>query len=103
MYVISWKYNAARTEFEPSAIRDGLYMGFSDLAAEISSWANGIQDELKAKEELQSISPSVFSILNAIPANERDITALLRLNTTLDWYEKRIGLYTKILKEHQET
>ena len=94
--------NAARTEFEPSAIRDGLYMGFSDLAAEISSWANGIQDELKAKEELQSISPSVFSILNAIPTNERDITALLRLNTTLDWYEKRIGLYTKILKEQQK-
>jgi len=94
--------NAARTEFEPSTIRDSLYMGFAEMAAEISSWANRIQDELKAKEELQSISPSVFNILKAIPANDRDIATLLRFNTNLDWYERSIGIYKKILEEQQK-
>lgn len=94
--------NAARTEFEPSTIRDSLYMGFGDLAADISSWANAIQDELKAKEELQSISPSVFSILKAIPGSDRDLTALLRYNTTLDWYGKRIDQYKKILQDQEK-
>jgi predicted site-specific integrase-resolvase len=94
--------NAARTEFEPSKIRDSLYMGFAEMAAEISSWANGIQDELKAKEELQSISPLVFSILKAVPSNDRDIATLLRFNTSLDWYERRIGIYKRILEEQQK-
>ncbi len=94
--------NAARTEFEPSQIRDSLYMGFAEIAAEISSWANGIQDELKAKEELQSISPSIFHILKVIPANERDIATLLGYNTNLDWYERRIGIYKKILEKQQK-
>lgn len=94
--------NAARTEFEPSAIRDSLYMGFAQLAADISSWANGIQNELKAQEELQSISPAVFHMLKAIPASERDITTLLRFNTTLDWYEERLRTHESILKELQK-
>jgi len=59
--------NAARTEFEPNEVRDSLYMGFAELAAEISSWANQIQDELKAQEELQTVSPRVFQILREIP------------------------------------
>jgi len=94
--------NAARTEFEPSTIRDSLYMGFAEMAAEISSWANGIQDELKAKEELQSTSPLVFYILNAIPANDRDIATLLRFNSDLDFYERRIGIYKRILEGQQK-
>ena len=94
--------NAARTEFEPSAIRDSLYMGFADLAADISSWANGIQNELKAQEELQYISPQVFHILKEIPVNERDVSQLLMFNTTLDWYEETLKIHEKILKELQK-
>jgi len=94
--------NAARTEFEPSPIRDSLYMGFADLAADISSWANGIQNELKAQEELQYISPRVFHILKAMPANERDVSQLLTFNTTLDWYEKTLKTHEKILKKLQK-
>jgi hypothetical protein len=94
--------NAARTEFEPSAIRDSLYMGFAELAADISSWANGIQNELKAQEELQNISPAVFHMLKAIPASERDVTTLLRFNTTLDWYEERLKTHENILKKLQK-
>ncbi len=94
--------NAARTEFEPSTIRDSLYMGFADLAAGISSWANGIQNKLKAKEELQEISPKVFNILKAIPSNERDVSQLLMFNTTLDWYNKTLNTHEKILKEQQK-
>lgn len=94
--------NAARTEFEPNEVRDSLYMGFAELAAEISSWANQIQDELKAQEELQTISPRVFQILREIPGSERDVVGLLRLNTTLAWYEKSLNLYRKTLEKLQK-
>lgn len=94
--------NAARTEFEPSTIRDSLYMGFADLAADISSWANEIQNQLKAQEELQYISPAVFHILKEIPASDRDVAMLLKYNTTLDWYEKRLETHKKILQDQQK-
>jgi hypothetical protein len=77
-------------------------MGFAELAADISSWANGIQNELKAQEELQNISPAVFHMLKAIPASERDVTTLLKFNTTLDWYEGRLKTHGNILKELQK-
>lgn len=94
--------NAARTEFEPSTIRDSLYMGFDGLASKISSWANNIQNELKAKEELQSLSPIIFDILKKIPSNDRDVANLLRYNTTLDWYERRINVHKAILQDQQK-
>jgi hypothetical protein len=94
--------NAARTEFEPGRIRDSLYMGFSELASGISTWANKIQDELKAKEELQTISPVVFSIVKKIPANERDVSELLRLNTVLTLYEKTLITHKSNLERTQK-
>lgn len=94
--------NAARTEFEPGQVRDSLYMGFSTLASKISAWANKIQDELKAQEELQDISPRVFRIVKSIPATERDVSELLRLNTSLAYYEKRLDTHKTTLERLQK-
>ncbi len=94
--------NAARTEFEPGRIRDSLYMGFSDVASRISAWANKIQDELKAQEELQTIAPRIFAIVKLIPACERDIAELLRLNTSLTMYENTLKTHRSRLEKLQK-
>ncbi len=94
--------NAARTEFEPGHMRDSLHMGFSDVAAKISAWANRIQDELKAQEELQTIAPRVFSIVKEIPTRERDIPELLRLNTVLTMYENTLKTHRSRLEKLQK-
>lgn len=94
--------NAARTEFEPSHIRDSLYVGFSELASKISKWANKIQDELKAQEELQSIAPVIFNIVKIIPSRERDISELLRLNTRLTIYEHTLQTHKSNLEKLQK-
>ena len=94
--------NAARTEFEPGDIRDSLYMGFSDVASKISAWANKIQDELKAQEELQTIAPRIFKIVKLIPARERDIAELLRLNTVLTMYENTLKTHRSRLEKLQK-
>lgn len=94
--------NAARTEFEPGPIRDSLYMGFSDLASRISAWANKIQDELKAQEELQTIAPRIFEIVKLIPAGERDIGELLRLNTELTKHENTLKTHKSRLEKLQK-
>jgi len=94
--------NAARTEFEPGHVRDSLYMGFSDLASRISAWANKVQDELKAHGELQTIAPRIFEIVKLIPARERDIDDLLRLNTALTMYEKTLKTHKARLERLQK-
>ncbi len=91
--------NAARTEFEPSPQRDALYMAFTKLAGGISNWANGIQEELKAREELEEVSPAVFGILKGIPEAERDVARLLQLNNMLASYENRLRTHAKQLRK----
>ncbi len=91
--------NAARSEFEPSPIRDALYLAFSNLAAKVSRWANQVQEELKAREELQEISPEVFRIAEEVPLSERDVPKLLSLNNVLSSYESRLRTHHAKLKK----
>jgi hypothetical protein len=83
--------NASRTEFEPGPLRDSLYMAFSDLAQEISTWGDAVQNTLKAQEELDTITPLVFRILDDIKASERDVLTLLRYNNELASHEKALN------------
>ncbi len=89
--------NAARTEFEPSELRDALYVEFARLATHISSWADGVQTELKAREELQRISPEVFQMARDIPSNERDVEALLKFNTKLSAFQNSLKVHRQTL------
>ncbi len=91
--------NAARSDFEAGPLRDGLHLAFTDLAARISKWANDVQEELKAKEELQTISPKVFRIVEEIPACERDVPRLLELNNDLTSYKNRLNTHERRLKK----
>ena len=58
--------NASRTEFEAGPLRDALYLAFGQLAQDISKWGEEVQNELKAREELESIAPKVFDALKRI-------------------------------------
>jgi len=89
--------NAARTDYEPSPVRDALCLAFDNLSSRISSWAEAIQEDLKSKEDLDEISERVFDILKTIPARERDVPYLLTLNTELSGDEKRLDRYKKSL------
>lgn len=89
--------NAARSGFEPGPIRDSLHMSLTELSGKISSWANKIQEELKAREELETISPQVFKIVQDIPSSERDVPHLLKLNNTLTSYESRLNTHKRNL------
>jgi hypothetical protein len=89
--------NASRSEFEPSPVRDALYLAFSDLAAKVSSWANKVQEELKAREELEEISPQVFDVVRKIPLSERDVPRLLSFNNLLSSFESRLRTHRRIL------
>lgn len=91
--------NASRSEFEPSPLRDVLYLAFSDLATKISTWANKVQDRLKAMEELEEISPEVFNIVKKIPLSERDVPRLLWFNNLLASYENRLKTHKKTLEK----
>jgi len=90
--------NAARTEFEPSVLRESLYMALGHLALVISSWADAIQTELKAREELEIISREVFNVSKEIPANERDIPLLLSYHNLLISFEKRLDTHDRTLQ-----
>ena len=90
--------NAARSDFEPSPLHDSLYLAFGTLAGNISKWADGIQNEFKATEELETISPAVFEVIQTIQESERDIAILLRLSNQLVSYEKRLDTHKQRLK-----
>lgn len=89
--------NAARSDFEPSDTRDALYLALGLLAGDISTWADGIQSDLKAREELATISPEVFDIAKTIPASERDVPRLLELNSVLSLYANRLKTHARTL------
>jgi hypothetical protein len=91
--------NASRTEFEPSPLRDALYLAFNQLAQEISSWGERTQTELKAREELETYSPKIFDALKQIKSIERDVDSLLELNNKLSFYESRLNTYKKPLEK----
>jgi len=91
--------NAARTDFEPGPARDGLYLALDQLASQISSWAETVQNELKAREELETISPRIFEVVKEIPAVERDVPELLRLNTELSSYANTLKHHKAILQK----
>lgn len=91
--------NAARSEFEAGDIRDSLYMAFSELTTDISTWANNIQQELKAREELETIAPSAFELVEKIPKAERDIEKLLGYNILITSYQNRLKSHTTKLRK----
>jgi len=91
--------NAARSEFEPSPARDSLYVAFDELASTISVWAESVQTKLKAEEELDAIGPKVQDILERIPTIERDVPALLRLNTQLAAMFDRLATHKRVLRD----
>jgi hypothetical protein len=91
--------NAARTDFEPGQPSDALQIALANLARDISSWAEDVQNNLKADEELQTIAPDVFAIAKQIPAVERDVQELLLLNTRLVGYAGRLDLHRRLLEK----
>jgi len=95
--------NASRTEFEPSPLRDSLYMAFSALAQEISTWGDAVQNTLKAQEELDTIAPLVFGILDRIKGSERDVLALLEYNNELASHEKTLNNHRNTLLKTSAT
>jgi len=91
--------NAARTDFEPSPLRDSLYMALDKLASQISTWAEGIQDDFKATEVLEATSSSTFKAIQTIQESERDIGGLLLLNNQLALHEKDLDRYKRRLQK----
>ena len=74
-------------------------MSFSTLASKIYSWAENVQNELKALEEIDTISPKVFKALKEIPTVERDVARLLVLNTDMSTYEDTLNIHLKVLRK----
>ena len=91
--------NAARSDFEPSPLRDSLHLAFGKLATQITKWAEGIQNDFKATEVLETISPDVFQALQTIQESERDIAALLRLSNELVSYETKLSTHKRRLQK----
>lgn len=91
--------NAARSEFEHSDLRDSLYLEFSQVATQISKWANDIQQELKAREELETIAPKAFNLVKEIPSSERDIEQLLQYNIDITSFQDRLKSHTPMLRK----
>lgn len=89
--------NAARSAFEPGPERDKLYLSFADLAANLSDWVSRLQAELKAQEELETISIEAFEMVAKISVVERDVDELLRINTRLCENSKRLKRHKKAL------
>ncbi len=87
--------NAARSEFESTPLRTDFQLALTDLVQQVSGRANDIQQELKAREELDQVSPRVYEILKEVASSRRDVDHLLDLNVEL------VDLYRR-LRTHKD-
>lgn len=91
--------NAARTDFEDNESRADFQFALTKVLSNIDAWGNGIQNELKALEELDEIAPQVFEIHKTLPQSRRDIDDLLRLNVELAGLKKRLVTHRTVLSK----
>ena len=90
--------NAARTDFESNATRADFQIALNHLVQEISTWADKIQSQLKAFEEIDEIAPTVVQIYSDLPTFRRDVEKLLELNIELSDIRRRLQSHRKVLQ-----
>lgn len=90
--------NAARSDFEHNSTQQAFMLALGKLTADISSWADGIQQEDKAREVLDKARTRGAEINSALPSMTRDHERLLRLHVELDGLAQELNVHAKVLK-----
>jgi hypothetical protein len=91
--------NAARSDFEHNSTRQAFLEALPKFILEVTSWANKIQDEDKAKEVLAQISEEIIQINKTLRMSARDKERVLLLNVTLHDLSEQLKRHSKILKQ----
>ncbi len=94
--------NAARSDFENNSARQEFLEILPRFIAELSSWADGIQQREKARQVLSEVSHELGTIAEDLPKSQRDKDALLRYNVELADLEHRLKTHEKTLQELQD-
>ncbi len=89
------KPNAGRSDFEANETRERFILAIQNTIMEIASWADTIQNNLKAQEVLGEVSKEAYKINEGLPSVARDVQELLAYNTKLD-------TLVRTLKPHQQ-
>lgn len=91
--------NAARSDFEHNAARQAFLAALPRFVRDVSSWANKIQQEEKAKEVLAEASDHVGRLNRELVAGQRDRELLLRMNMELAQIEHDLKSHAKTLRQ----
>lgn len=91
--------NAARSDFEHNSSRQAFLEALPKFILEVTSWANKIQDEDKAKEVLAQVSEEIVQINKTLRISSRDRERMLLLNVRLHDLSEQLKRHSKILKQ----
>ncbi|HUI30184.1 MAG TPA: ATP-binding protein [Candidatus Acidoferrales bacterium] len=92
--------NAARSDFEHNEARAEFILALTDLVQEMTSWAENIQQRLKARELLADMAPVVSEINDKLLESSRDISALLSFNVQLRDFKKQLSTHQKMMHRY---
>ncbi len=95
--------NAARSDFENNSTRQKFLETLPSFISHLSTWANKIQQDEKARDVLETVSRSLADIYHELPMNRRDKDKLLEQNVVLAGLEHKIQLHKKALQANAES
>src|SRR5437667_715874 len=70
--------NAARSDFENNAARQEFLSVLPEFIADLSAWADEIQQTEKARQVLTEVTHDLGNIAEDLPNSQRDKDAMLR-------------------------
>src|SRR5262249_42040898 len=85
--------NAARSDFENNATRQDFLALLPEFIAELSFWADTIQQNEKARQVLNEVTRDLSVIAEALPKSQRDKDAMLRYNVELAELEHHLNTH----------
>lgn len=89
--------NAARNDFEGNLARQHFLEQIPGFLADVSSWADEIQRDEKAREVLEDVGRELARIAADFPMSRRDKDVVLQWNVELAGYERQLKNHSSVL------
>jgi exonuclease VII small subunit len=90
--------NAARSDFEHNSTRQAFLEALPNFIKKLTTWANTIQKEEKAKEVLADVTEEIMKINRELRASQRDREKLLLLNVKIHDIWEQLNRHSNPLK-----
>ena len=90
--------DAARSDFENNSSRQEFLGLLPNFIAELSSWADEIQQNEKAQQVLSEVTSELRAIAEDLPKSQHDKDVMLKYNVDLAGLDHRLNTHKKTLK-----